>query len=59
MFVGTNGIVVDQFGQILLIKRDDTRTWAIPGGALEAGELPSDGVAREVKEETGNGWRGD
>jgi ADP-ribose pyrophosphatase YjhB (NUDIX family) len=53
MFVGTNGIVVDQFGQILLIKRDDTRTWAIPGGALEAGELPSDGVAREVEEETG------
>jgi ADP-ribose pyrophosphatase YjhB (NUDIX family) len=53
MFVATNGIVVDQFGQVLLIKRDDTRTWAIPGGALEAGELPPDGAAREVAEETG------
>ena len=53
MFIGTNGIVVDNKGRVLLILRDDTRTWAIPGGALEAGELPTDGVAREVEEETG------
>ena len=32
---------------------DDTRTWALPGGALEIGELPTEGVAREVFEETG------
>jgi 8-oxo-dGTP diphosphatase len=53
MFIGTNGIVVDNKGRVLLILRDDTRTWAIPGGALEAGELPTTGVAREVEEETG------
>ncbi len=53
MFIGANGIVVDNKGRVLLILRDDTRTWAIPGGALEAGELPTDGVAREVEEETG------
>jgi 8-oxo-dGTP pyrophosphatase MutT (NUDIX family) len=53
MFIGTNGIVVDNKGRVLLIRRDDMRTWAIPGGALDAGELPTDGVAREVKEETG------
>jgi 8-oxo-dGTP diphosphatase len=53
MFIGTNGIVVDNRGRVLLILRDDTRTWAIPGGALDAGELPTDGVIREVKEETG------
>jgi 8-oxo-dGTP diphosphatase len=53
MFIGTNGIVVDNKGRVLLILRDDTRTWAIPGGALDAGELPTDGVAREVEEETG------
>lgn len=53
MFIGTNGIVVDNRGRILLILRDDTRTWAIPGGALDAGELPTDGVVREVQEETG------
>jgi ADP-ribose pyrophosphatase YjhB (NUDIX family) len=53
MFIGTNGIVVDNKGRVLLIRREYTRTWAIPGGALEAGELPIDGVAREVEEETG------
>ena len=53
MNVGTNGIVVDQHGHVLLIKRNDTRTFAPPGGALDAGELPPDGAAREVREETG------
>ena len=53
MNVGTNGIVVDQYGNVLLIKRNDTRTFAPPGGALDANELPPDGAAREVREETG------
>ncbi len=53
MFIGTNGIVVDNKGHVLLMRRDDTRTWALPGGALEPGELPTDGAAREVREETG------
>ena len=35
------------------MKRDDIRTWAIPGGGLETGELPPDSAAREVEEETG------
>lgn len=53
MQIGTLGIVVDQFGQLLLIRRNDTRTWVPPGGALDANELPPAGVAREVAEETG------
>ncbi len=53
MRIGTNGIVVNEFGQVLLIQRDDSRTFAPPGGALEADELPTDGVTREVREETG------
>ena len=53
MNVGTNGIVVDQHGNVLLIKRNDTRTFAPPGGALDKGELPPIGTAREVREETG------
>ncbi len=48
-----NGLVTDQFGRVLLIRRDDTRTWAMPGGALDKNELPTVGVAREVREETG------
>ncbi len=53
MNVGTNGIVVDQHGNVLLIKRNDTRTFAPPGGGLDLGELPPDGITREVREETG------
>jgi ADP-ribose pyrophosphatase YjhB (NUDIX family) len=49
----TNGILVNQFNQILLIQRNDTRTYAEPGGGLEQGELPTDNIAREVREETG------
>lgn len=53
MIFGSNGIVTNQFGQILLIRRDDTRTFAPPGGGVEAGELPTENVVREVLEETG------
>jgi ADP-ribose pyrophosphatase YjhB (NUDIX family) len=53
MNVGSNGIVVNEFNEVLLIQRDDTRTWAMPGGSLDPGELPDQGAAREVEEETG------
>lgn len=53
MHIGTTGIVTNEYNNILLIMRDDTRTWCAPGGSLDEGELPTDGTAREVKEETG------
>ncbi len=53
MILSATGIVVDHYGDVLLIERDDTRTLAPPGGAAHIGELPQDTVAREVQEETG------
>jgi len=53
MRMGSAGILVNEFGQVLLIRRNDTRTFAPPGGGLEAGELPPENAAREVREETG------
>jgi ADP-ribose pyrophosphatase YjhB (NUDIX family) len=53
MIFSATGIVVDHYGDVLLIKRDDTRTLAPPGGAANIGELPPDTVEREVREETG------
>ena len=45
--------VIDDQGQILLIQRADNGMWAMPGGALEVGETPAQGVVREALEETG------
>ena len=53
MRLGTNGIIINELGEVLLIQRDDTRTFAPPGGGIEAGELPTDNIVREVEEETG------
>jgi len=53
MLIGTNGIVINELAQVLLIRRNDTRTMAPPGGSAESGELPPDSLAREVREETG------
>lgn len=48
-----DAIVTNQFNQVLFVRRNDSRTWAPPGGALEAGELPTEAIKREVEEETG------
>ena len=45
--------VFDDKGRILLIQRADNGKWAMPGGALEVGETPAEGVVRETLEETG------
>jgi len=51
--VGGDAGIIDDCGRILLIRRADNGRWAMPGGALEVGETPAEGVVREVLEETG------
>jgi ADP-ribose pyrophosphatase YjhB (NUDIX family) len=51
--ISCNGIVLNQYSDVLLVQRDDTRTLAPPGGACEIDELPGDAAVREVREETG------
>jgi ADP-ribose pyrophosphatase YjhB (NUDIX family) len=52
-FAVGDAAVIDDQGQILLIQRADNGKWAMPGGALEVGETPAEGVVRETLEETG------
>ena len=51
--VGGDAAVIDDQGRILLIQRADNGMWAMPGGFLEVGETPAEGVVRETLEETG------
>jgi len=50
------GAVVVRDGRVLLVRRGSEPLkghWTLPGGLLEVGESLREGVAREVKEETG------
>lgn len=40
-------------GRVLLVYRTDCDWWCQPGGGMESGETPWDGVIRETREETG------
>jgi 8-oxo-dGTP diphosphatase len=51
--VSVAGVVVDESGRALLVRRRDNGHWEPPGGILELGESIADGVRREVLEETG------
>ena len=51
--IGVFAIIRDDDRRVLLCHRRDHDLWNLPGGALEHGEAPWDGVIREVKEETG------
>ncbi|SHU93205.1 Putative MutT/NUDIX-like protein [Mycobacteroides abscessus subsp. abscessus] len=51
--VSVAGIVFDDDGRVLVIRRNDNGNWEAPGGVLELGESFEEGVRREVLEETG------
>jgi 8-oxo-dGTP diphosphatase len=51
--VGVFSLILDEKNRILLCHRTDRDLWNLPGGGLERGETPWQGVIREVKEEVG------
>src|SRR5580704_10987791 len=51
--VSVAGVITDDHGRALLIRRRDTLHWEPPGGVLELGESIEAGLRREVREETG------
>jgi 8-oxo-dGTP diphosphatase len=53
--VGVGAVVVEE-GRVLLVRRGNEPLkgqWTLPGGMLDVGEPLAQGVAREVREETG------
>ena len=51
------GVMLDSQGRVLLAQRPPGKhlagLWEFPGGKLEAGEAPADGLVRELHEELG------
>ncbi len=52
--VGLTGIIYNDKDEILLFKHTyRSHAWSLPGGYLKSGEHPSEGLEREIKEESG------
>jgi len=52
--VGVTGIIFNEKDEILLFKHTyRSHSWSLPGGYMKAGEHPSDGLEREIYEESG------
>ena len=49
--ISVKGIVINNDGRILLTR--EGKAWEMPGGGLDHGEDPADGLKREIHEETG------
>lgn len=50
--VSVKALIKDTDGSVLVVKENQD-TWSLPGGGLDHGEKPEDGVRRELKEELG------
>jgi ADP-ribose pyrophosphatase YjhB (NUDIX family) len=48
-----NVVVVNDDGEILMIRRTDNGNWAVPGGAIDLGESVAQAAVREAREESG------
>lgn len=51
--LGADAAVINNNGQVLILKRSDDQSWCLPCGWVDVGECPATAAVREVKEETG------
>ncbi|MBI4416191.1 MAG: NUDIX domain-containing protein [Euryarchaeota archaeon] len=51
--LSSGGVIVDERGRVLLLRRADEGIWCFPKGHVEPGETPQAAAAREIREECG------
>src|SRR3989344_3970793 len=52
--VGTTGIIFNKNQEVLLFKHTyRQQRWSLPGGYMKATEHPTEGLEREIEEESG------
>jgi len=51
--IGTEALVFNERGEILLLRRRDNHHWCMPGGIAEIGQSIAEGALRELWEEAG------
>lgn len=51
--IGSWGVITNNRNEILLLRRRGKAKWERPGGRVEVGEMISETLIREVREETG------
>jgi len=51
--VGVKAVIVNEKGEVLLVKHTYQDGWHLPGGAVKKGESVSKGIEREIREEVG------
>lgn len=49
----SQGLLRDENGRVLLCQLTYKSEWDLPGGVIEVGEAPADGLVRELQEELG------
>ena len=50
---GVRGLIRDERGRVLFIRRRDNGKWGMPAGGIELRETVFEALQREVEEETG------
>ena len=53
VYVSASMLITDPADRMLIVKPNYRPHWGIPGGIVEHGEAPHDGVTREIAEELG------